>query len=109
MSDSDISNLNSSIFTKTTGRTIVIGLVTQYTRNFQTRQGKRIIPRPASIIPVNHSCLPDNSENASQLLAPIFLANLSQRSIKNAVALTCVSKESVHRAMGIKDNDGIDR
>lgn len=108
MSDSDIFSLNSSVFTKTINRTIVTGPITQRTCNFQTRQGEQIILQLASIIPVNHPYLLDNSGNTSRLLAPIFLANTSQKSIENAPTPTCASWESVHRAMGIDNNDNSD-
>lgn len=104
MSDSDISSLNFSAFTRTTGRTIVTGQVVQRTCNFQTRQGEPIIPRPAPIS-VNYPRLPDNYGNVSQPLAVIFLANTSQRSIKNAPAPTRTSRESVYRVMEIENDN----
>ncbi len=44
MSDSEISGLNSSAFSDTTGGIVVTGPVAQRTRNIKTRQKERVIP-----------------------------------------------------------------
>lgn len=103
MSDSEISSLNSSAFTSTTGGTVVTGPVAQRTRNIKTRRRERVIPQPS--IPIRHPRLPDNSGNATQPLAPIFLPNVPRRQIGHVPASTQITRESVHHAMGIVDDD----
>ena len=100
--DSEISSLNSSAFTSTTGGTVVTGPVAQRIRNIKTRRRERVIPQQPSI-PIRHPCLPDNSGNATQPLAPIFLPNVSRRQIGNIPASTQITRESVHHSMGIID------
>ncbi len=75
MSDSEISSLNSSAFIKTTGRTVITRLVAQRTCNIKTPWREKVIPQQTPIH-IRHSRLPDNSRNATQLLAPIFLPNV---------------------------------
>ena len=103
MSDSEISSLNSSAFTSTTGGTVVTGPVAQRTRNIKTRRRERVIPQPS--IPIRHPRLPDNSGNATEPLAPIFLPNVPRRQIGHVPASTQITRESVHHAMGIVDDD----
>lgn len=50
----------------------------------------------------------DNIENTCQSLAPIFIANISQRLIKNTPVFICVSQESLHKVMGKENNDDSD-
>lgn len=104
MSDSEISNLNFSVFTKTTGFTVVTGPVAQRTRNIQTCWGKRIPPHQAPI-PIRRARLPDNFGNATQPLASIFFPYVSCRNIENAPGHTRISQESIQRAMGMKEED----
>ena len=104
MSDSEISSLNSSIFTRTTGRTVVTEPVAQRTRNIQSRRGERV-PSHQAPIPIRRLRLLDNSGNATQPLASIFLPHVSRRNIENAPGHTRISRESVHRAMGIEEED----
>ena len=80
MSDSEISSLNSSSFTSTIGGTVETGPVEQRTRNIKTRRRERVIPQQPSI-PIRHPRLPDNSGNATQPLALIFLPNVPRRQI----------------------------
>ncbi len=90
MCDSEISSLNSSAFTSTTGGTVVIDLLAQRTRNIKTRRRKRVIPQQPSI-PIRHPCLPDNSGNTTQLLALIFPPNVPRRQIRYIPASTKIN------------------
>ncbi len=90
MSNSEISSLNWSAFKRTTGHTVVIIPVAQRTCNIKTRQRERVIP-PQLPIPIRHPCLPDNSGNATQLLATIFLPNVPRRQTGNVPAPTQIT------------------
>lgn len=76
----------------------------QRTCNIKTRRRERVIPQQPSI-PIRHPRLPDNSGNATQPLAPIFLPNVPRRQIGHVPASTQITRESVHHAMGIVDDD----
>ena len=104
MSDSEIFSLNSSVFTRTTGCTVVTGPVAQRTRNIQSCRGERV-PSHQAPIPIRRPCLPNNSGNATQPLAFIFLPHVSCKNLENAPGHTRISRESVHRAMGIEEED----
>ncbi len=104
MSDSEISSLNLCAFTSTTGGAVVTGSVAQRTHNIKTRRKERVIPQQPSIS-IRHPCLPDNFGNATQPLAPIFSPNIPRRQIRHVTASTQFTRQSVHHAIGIVDDD----
>lgn len=106
MSDSDISSLNSGVFTRTTSHTVMTGLVAQRTRNVHIRQRKQVIPPPAPSL-IKHFCLSNNSGNTTQLLAFIFLPNL-QKTFRHPPVSTKIHQESIYRAMKIENDDDND-
>ena len=63
MSDSEISSLNSSVFTRSIGCIIVTGLVAQRTRNIQSCRREKF-PSHQTPIPIRCPCLLDNFGNA---------------------------------------------
>lgn len=106
MSNTNISSLNSSVYTRTTSYTVMTRPVPQHTCNVHTSWKEQVIPQPEPVL-IKHLRLPNNFGNNTQLLAHIFFLN-PQRILKNPPASTQISWESKHKTMGIEDDDNND-
>lgn len=104
MLDSDISSLNSSLFTSNTnGWSTITGPVAQHIQNKDTWKRDLRVPRLA-LIPTRQPQQPPDLSIARQSLAPVFVAGNTKFDLENPLLILKVTQKVLHQIIGILDN-----